>query len=383
MQLNVITKDLLKAVKTAAKAIGKKSHYPIMQNVLIETSANDTLTVTGTDLDLTIVVDLECQVEAPGSITVNAKQLIKLLSTATAKTSLLQVIDGKLAIGGLRLDTLPADDYPDMTFIVDPETALRLPGISFKAMMDRCLFAVATDDHSSIIDGVSFKADQGCLELASTDASRLSHIKAQYGNNHELNVIVPGAALKVIAQVMAKEPTVAIAKTDKRDVLAFIDGNVVVFTKLIQGEYPRYKEMFPSEAKYSVGFYRQELIDTLKSFKAMDHDNVILSFSDTQDIMWVQDNTLDDNHCASLSVECNNYEMPDTLEVCVDVNFLLQVLEATSSKIVHLEAAGPLKPLIFTEDDKPANLVWRHLLMPIQTKKQREEIERKKKAMYR
>ncbi|WP_293857379.1 DNA polymerase III subunit beta [uncultured Alsobacter sp.] len=233
------------ALKVVASATEAKSTIPILANVLI-VADSDGLHVTGTDLDVRLQTKVaDADVQQSGRTTVALSSLRTLVSklpkdamvTATADGATIQVASGK---SRYKLNTLPADDFPDMEGIED-KGVVKLDADGFTHLFDRIAFAISTEETRYYLNGIYVHERAGKLYGVATDGHKLALAGWTLDGTWPQGVIVPTKAIKAATAAFPKG--CEIATNGQR--ISFRAGDVVLMSKLIDGTFPDYMRFIP------------------------------------------------------------------------------------------------------------------------------------------
>lgn len=396
-----VQKDVLtKALKDVTSALATRVVQPILSNVLIESVNETSIKFLGTDLDLTIETKTPAVVYTQGSITLPGKKLLEIVSKLPDELVSFQINKetyetivtckrSKFSITGL-----PADDFPKTTE-QKPKEAVLMPCDVLKKSILQTSFAAANFDTSSILGGVYLVIDDGNFECTATDGSRLAH------RYEKLNLSLPATSSKTEEELEtsssegeAKASTVTLEKPinlkaiipakscgeivkilDSQDAskevrLGVVNGQITfetdthyLSTRLINGEYPRYQELFPKDYSFLVSFRRDEMLEAIGRVAIMSDDRThLVKIHFQPETAQISANTPDVGKAQEeVSVGFEGEE----LNIAVNVRYLTDVLQRLGLQEVKIEMTGPLKPLIIKGigDDG-----YKYLLMPVQAK---------------
>ncbi len=399
MHFAIQKEALVKALRDVSNAIATRVVQPILSNVLVESVDSVTMRFTGTDLDLTIRALCPAVVYNTGSITLPGKKLLEVVSKLPNDLVTFQVnmetmettvtcVKSKFTLTGLT-----ADDYPRLAENKTGD-AFKMPADVLRRAIVQTSFAAATYDLSSILGGVYLFVHDGVFEATATDGSRLAHRreeltistavvrKTEDGLEAEgeseaaktgtatmerpvgLKAIVPARACTELLKVMdAKDPAARLR-------LAVVDGQITfetdhhyLCTRLIGGEYPRYHELFPGDYTHLARFKRDEMLSAVERVAVMSDERTnLVKFHFEGDILQISSNTPDVGRAQEeVSVEFEG----TSLDIAVNVRYVVDVLHKLSSTEVRLEMTGALKPLIFKGESEEN---YKYLLMPVQAR---------------
>ncbi|MDQ6614965.1 MAG: DNA polymerase III subunit beta [Actinomycetota bacterium] len=398
---------LLEALTTAGRAIASRGGaLPVLSGVRLETTG-DQLRVVGTDLDLTIQISTGVAVATAGVVVAPGRLVTDIVRALDpgAVTVESDDDDDELRISSGRsqftLRTHPAGDFPRLPPIAGD--AVKLPVTGLTEALRQVVRAASSEDSRPILTGVLMAAEQGGLRLVATDSYRLAvrdlpGVGVLQGDQH---VLVPSRALAELQRLLnsaakaspdpgsseaaggqgvtalpadapaadapaavAAAPTgedgpAAVLRLGEHDA-TFELGNVKLTTRLIEGDFPNYRQLIPSNYPNSLIVGRDALLDAVRRVKLMVRDPTtpvrIAMRSDgieltviTQD--WGQ---------ATEEVDAK-YEGAEMV-VAFNPNYLIDGVEAITSDEVQLETLDALKPATLKPTEGTDYL---YLLMPV------------------
>ncbi len=383
---------LVRALKYVNSAISSRVVQPILSNVLIESAGDTTIRITATDLDLTIKIEATGVVYTGGTVTLPGKKLLEVMAKFPDDLVTFQVdretFEVRLTCKRSRfsLSGLNPEDFPA---VIDSSTVdgLVMPGDVLHHSLLLTAFAATTYDTGNVLCGVYLLVENGVFEAAATDGSRLAHSRQELtvaaasrlehgeaqdaDTSHRVATLDRPVALKAIVPARAcAELLKLLDSTTPSDVRIAVKEGQITFhgdrfflgSRMIGGDYPRYKELFPTEVKYEASLSRQEVAEAIERVAVMsDQRTNLINLHFEGDTLQITANTPDVGR-AQEEVPVR-FEGP-VLDVVVNVRYMLDVLQKLSSKKVMLEMTGALKPLVFKGMEEEG---YRYLLMPVQS----------------
>lgn len=252
--------DLLRAVATLRQIPGAKS-YPITANLLIHSSGGG-LAVEATNMDVFGLVGIPGTVETEGAVTVDAKRLgefVKELpdgdvSIVSHENSFVEVRSGR---SRAKLAGMPAADFPVSLAHDGDECRCTIDGDSLGDMIDRAIFAVATDDTRPAIGGVLLEMRKSSLGIAGTDGHRLSHEVVDVECTADRDAIVPASALRIMRRALSAE---AVLVSVSGSIVWFSCGDWMIGARLVDGQYPDYSQVVPKASQTVIDVSRDDLL---------------------------------------------------------------------------------------------------------------------------
>ena len=274
MNVTIERAALLKALSHVQSVVERRNTIPILANVLLE-AREGKLGLTATDMDLTIVEDVEAEVTTPGATTAPAHTLYdivrKLPDGAQVELSL-QGETGQMQLSAGRsqfqLATLPKEDFPSTGTDELPQ-AFKLHAEELRNLIDRTRFAISTEETRYYLNGIYMHATksqgQQVLRGVATDGHRLARFEVDLpeGAAEMPGIIVPRKTVNEVRKLIDESETgITVALSDTR--IKFSFDSTVLSSKLIDGTFPDYERVIPS------GNDKTMTVDTKSFAKAVD-----------------------------------------------------------------------------------------------------------------
>lgn len=290
MNLTIAKEHLLAGLHAVQNVAGGRSTLPILQNVLVQAETGE-LWLTGTDLDTWITCSVPATVARPGSTTVPARKLMGLVRELGGLELELEV-DEKFACSlragpsYYRLRGISPEEFPAAP-VFPQGREVRLPRESLAAMIRKTEYAVSTDESRYVLNGVFFSLKEDKLTLVATDGRRLALVE------HELAVpegvvgefILPSKAVNEVSRLVAGSGEVRLRFGENQASFEFQGehgGRIQLVAKLVEGNYPNYRQVIPTESRYRVALAREEFLHALRRAEFMTSEkanSVKLTFS--------------------------------------------------------------------------------------------------------
>lgn len=253
MKLTIDRTALIKPLGHVQSVVERRNTIPILSNVVLK-AENGQLSMTATDMDMDIVETTGAAVIEEGVLTVPAQLLYDIvrkipegaeLEIAQNEGSQVKVSAGR---SSFNLPTLPIADYPALND-APMATEFMIAAVELKSLIENTRFAVSTEETRYYLNGIYFHlADGHLLRAVSTDGHRLARSQMDLPANAEMmpSVIIPRKAVNELSKLIDEyEGDIKIALSDTR--VRFSFGTVEVTTKLIDGTFPDYQRVIPTE----------------------------------------------------------------------------------------------------------------------------------------
>lgn len=349
MKFVVSSTELLSHLNAISKVISSKNTLPILDNYLFQLEDNR-LTITASDLESTLITSIDLDnTEGSGNVAVPAKLLNDTLKEFPEQPLTFQIeletsaIDiysenGKFSIVGQN-----GDDFPQLPELKE-ETAASI-GVNHEVLLNgitKTLFATADDELRPVMNGIYIELGNDDLTFVASDAHKLVRYKRSDAKSEvESSFILPKKPASLLKNLLPKEEFDVKLQFDDKNAI-FTLSNYKVICRLVEGNYPSYNSVIPTNNTNRMIVDRLELFNTIKrvSVFANQASNLIkLHIDDNQLVVSAQD--VDFSISAVERLKCQ-YE-GDDIEIGFKSTFLLEILSNLSSSEVKMELSDPTR----------------------------------------
>lgn len=331
-------KDVLQAfVSVVQRAVSTRSTLPILSNIRID--ADGEVLLTATDLELVITAKVPGEVESAGCTTLPAKLLSEILSSQADGMMTLETDDqdhSTFTSGKSRMQVngLPADEFPVVPEIGECTTvALAQPLL--KRMIAQCLVAASKDETRARLTGVYLEVVDGEVRMVATDTHRLATRLAHEADGGNIGVIIPARTLKEVSRILGDDGVVTLEVSDSMARFTF-DNGVTVISRLIEGEFPNYRKVIPSEEKMLFTAPTEALRQAVKrcSIVAEDNQKVKLTVN-SEGLLKLSSATRTGSSDEEIDVQ-SELGGEESVEICFNAEYLLDALEQIQDDQVRI-----------------------------------------------
>ena len=263
-----VTKEaILDGLQRVQNVVSTRTTLPILSNVLVQASTGS-LSLTTTDLDVGVRCKVEAEVSKAGSTTLPARKLFSILKEVPAAEIEVEVDDRNAASircgsSFYKIMGLPEEEFPRF-----PESgagkALKIEQAVLRDMLKKTAYAVSNDETRYVLNGVfmGFKGDK--LTIVATDGRRLALIEhdIEVPKGSEAELILPTKAVSELERLLADKGDVKLS-IGENQIIFELDGTTLV-SKLIEGTYPNFRQVIPTETKERVPMERELLLSALR-----------------------------------------------------------------------------------------------------------------------
>ncbi|HUB05622.1 MAG TPA: DNA polymerase III subunit beta [Myxococcales bacterium] len=278
MELKIPVEELSKALYRTQGIVERKTTNPVLANVLLEAKKDGGLTVSAFDMEIGLIGQHRCEVLKEGAVALPARHLYDIVrSLPAAQVSLKRAANGQVEIqsGSARFKIVatPAEDYPALPK-PEGQGGFEIAADVLAQMIERTAFAISTDETRYNLGGVYLEqADKGALRMVATDGHRLSLVDRQVSGSAKLDkgVLIPKKGLLELRRLLGEDGGACQLGFTKGSAVFKRDG-VVMIMRLLDGQFPDYRQVVPKESEKSVTVGRSALSDTLKRISLIASD---------------------------------------------------------------------------------------------------------------
>ena len=258
--------DLSDAVLKVSKALSVKSANPVLEGIKI-TAKGDSLTLLATDMELTIEKKIKAEVLMEGETVVVGKYFVEFAKKLEKEqVELCRLDDGQLEIkysdSESELQVFPVDNYPKIEKESEGDYFETTQG-ALKKIIDKTVFACATDDSRPILKGCLFEVKDNVLTSVALDGFRMAVIKKEVVSSGDFKVVIPSRTLSEIERLFDKEDENI--KVILKDNCLFIEiGDTTLISRLIEGEFVKYSHIIPTSFANTLTVNKQALLNSIE-----------------------------------------------------------------------------------------------------------------------
>lgn len=350
MNFTIAKDQLLAGLQSVQNVVSTRTTLPILSNVLLRAEGSR-LELTATDLDVTITCSVEATVKSPGATTVPVKKLFGIARELASSEIDIEVDDKNVSAlrsgpSFFKIRGLGAEEFPPAPKFKEDRKVV-LPQEKIRGMLKKTSFAISTDESRYVLNGIFFSLKEHKLTMVATDGRRLALVDEDVDvpTSSQGDFIVPAKAVNELTRLLQEKGEIEVKFSDNQAAFTLKDdkGNAtLIITKLIEGNYPNYRQVIPAEAKERVTLVRDEFLHALKRAEIMTSEkqnSVKLAFSKNN--LAITANSPDVGEAReSLAI---NYKGKD-MAVAFNPAYVIEPLNALNTEEVYLELIDELSP---------------------------------------
>lgn len=368
MKFTCLQENLSKGLQIVSKAVPTKGSLPVLTNILFS-AENGKLKLSATNLETAISTYVPCSITAEGAVTVPAKLMRDFVSNlsegqikAETAGSILILTSDKTKS---RFNGIAAEEFPEIPAFPENDSYIELDSKTFGDAVAYAAFASGSDDSRPMFTGIFINCQSNVLTVASTDGFRLSEkiLRLEKTPSKEFTTIIPAKTLLEVTRVLASvDTTIKFVLHENENLALFQAGETTIATRILDGQYPEYKRIIPSETTLSAYFSTNDFVEAVKltNVFAKEGNNALKVRFDPEGVIRI----------TSLAEEAGEHESElkaeiegELLEIAFNAKYLLDYLNTIKSQNIKFATKSNLSPCVFKSEE---NNDFIHIIMPMQ-----------------
>jgi DNA polymerase III subunit beta len=366
VKLSLSSSELLAQLQTSTRVASTRSAVQALSGVMISAPADSTPELLATDMEIGLRVPLHAETVRPGAAVLPARLLLDVARSLPSEQLTIELRsaeqDVELICGPstFHLRTLRAEDFPSLPS-PSSDTRVAVPADAFVQTVTRVARSASRDETRPVLTGILIFASGQELRMVATDSYRLSvketALAAPLDGTLEANV--PARALQELVRIAQQASSESIAVSVGQNQVIFELGDVVLSSRLIDGQFPNYRQLLPESVDHELRLSSAELTDVVRRISLLAQKNAPLRLSFSEGELTVSAQTPDVGE-ASEAIPVPFHGEP--FEIGFNPEFLRDGLESVDSEELVLKLISPLRPGLIESPDT-GDFVY--LIMPI------------------
>ncbi len=350
MNLSISKEQILNGLQAVQNVVSTRTTLPILSNVLMK-AEGERVEFTATDLDVTIACTVEAKVKKGGATTVPVKKFFGIVRELGGTDLDLEVDDKHVCSircgpSFYKIHGLSADEFPPLPKFKE-DKKVSLPQETVKNMLRKTSFAISTDESRYVLNGIFLSLKDHKMTLVATDGRRLALVDedADVAEKSQGEFIIPAKAVNELNRLLQEKGDVEVKYAENQAAFTLKDEkglSILIVTKLIEGNYPNYRQVIPAETKERITLVREEFLHALRRAEIMTSEkanSVKLTFGKNN--LAITANSPDIGEAReSLAI---NYKGKE-LAIAFNPRYLIDPLTALSEDEVFMELIDELSP---------------------------------------
>lgn len=343
MKLNILQQDLWPALQAVSRSCGVRSQLPVLGNILLQTEEGR-LKLSATNLEIGVVKTVKADVVEEGEITVPAKTFVEMIGNLSTENLEISSTADQISIitptFSSQMNGISANEFPTIPLTGKQSISID-PKILAKAL-PQIVFASAAEDGRPVLTGILTEIKDKKMQLVATDGYRLAHKSMDVAETAAFKALVPRKTFEEIVRLISEEEAdqVEIATSDDQNQIIFKFGGTVVSSRLIEGNFPSWEKIIPTDIKARVIIDRGEVLKAVKlaSVFARSEANIV-KIQNLADKLVL---TSEAKELGSQKKEVDAKSEGEEIKIAFNAKFLQDALGAFSASQATLEFSGNL-----------------------------------------
>ena len=352
---------LLEALSVTSRAAGIRGGLQLVLSGVHMSLKGDELTLTASDRELTITMQLTVAGAIDGETVVTARLISEVVRSLDAG-AVNVVVDGE----GIRIDsarskfslqTMGSEDFPQMAALDGDPVVLEANGLL--TALKQVVKAASADESRPVLTGVLLSAEHEGLRLVTTDSYRLAlcDLPGLEMLKSDQSVLVPSRALQEVIRLLSDVEQVSVRFSDRE--ASFNIGAVTIVTRLIEGEFPSYQGLIPTHQPNRLIIDRESFINSVRRVRLMAQDSTPIRLDMSAEGLELSATTQDVGEARE---QLDAVFEGEDLTVAFNPEYLLDGAEVAPGEEIVLNTVDALKPAVIRT---PKSEQFLYLLMPV------------------
>lgn len=365
MKIQITQSNLNKALGLLSRVASARTPLPILSNILLKASKGS-LELAATNLEVALTHKTSGKIDEEGTVAVPARLLHDFIAQLPKDLTVDLVFEEnrlfiKAGSYSSHVQGSNAEDFPALPTISKGET-ITLDGQALKTALERTMLAASGDETRPVLGGVYFHTMDGALFVAATDGYRLAEARLS-DLEGSISAIVPAAALQDALKMIQDNAGEEVRVQFGEGQFGLTVGDSQLVSRLIDGQYPEYRQLIPEASDININVSRSELLTAAKLaglFARESGGSITLKVSETDSEVVVKSvaSQVGDNSSAIKAT------VSGSGEVVLNVRYLTDALNAFESDQLNFRFSGAISPCVLTSDSQPG---YQHIVMPLKS----------------
>ncbi|MCL2112154.1 MAG: DNA polymerase III subunit beta [Clostridiales bacterium] len=358
---------LIKALNIVSKAVSPTSTLGITKGILIKTEGDMKISLSATDIQISITTAVDAIVNEKGGVVVSARLFTDLVRKLPAGDILItadeeNIVVVKTEYSEYKLQGKVEEEFPRMESD-ESGRQLRIEKEEIRDLINGTAFAASTDESRGVITGVLFELKEDKLSLVALDGFRVAikREKSEAYKGESVKAIIPARLVREISKVIAdtEGENEALLDIGERRIKVFVE-ETLIRVNLLEGEYIKYNDVLPKENKIKLVVGRNELLGGVERAAMLRSEgkNPFVRFSVEEGMLTVSSRADEGRGHEKIKAQ----KTGEDLEIGFDARFLTDVLKAISDDEIQMQFNTSVSPCLISpvEGDR-----YEYLILPV------------------
>ena len=325
---------LTRALNTVSKAVSNKTTIPVLRGILIQAKDNK-LTLTASDLDISIIREMPAEIEEEGSAVVPSK----LFGDIVRKLPNEEIVIEDTAAGSLNMSTsssdfsvvtMPVDQFPKIGDSIEDKAVVRIEANMFREMIRKTSFAASMEEAKGTLVGILTELTPDTIEMVALDG-----------------FIVAAKIMNELSKITSDEIEAATVRISLGDKSAVVNvGSTEIILRIMEGEFIRYRDIIPKDSQIKVVISRSLLLESIEraSLLAKEGKNNLIKFSIRDSMITITSRSEEGNVKEEIGIDKEG----DDLDIGFNSKYVIDVLKAIDDEEIMMNFKNSISPCVIS-----------------------------------
>ena len=358
--------NLIKALNIVSKAVSVRTTIPVLKGIMLK-AEDGKLTMSASDLDLSIQDTVSAEVSESGSVIVMARLFSDIVRKLPGEEVQVEFSDEsnvfiKSLNSEFKIIGMNADEFPVVNSETDESEFIEFDKSTFREMIDKTSFAASIDEARGVITGVLLELSQEEIQMVAIDGFRMAINRRTMYNEKPYRFIIPARILNELSRIIADTETESdkakLYLNDKKAVFRF--GDVQAELKLLEGNFIAYKDILPKTSRITVICERDLLMESIEraSLLTKSGKNNLIKMNIMQNVIEITSDSDEGNVKEDLVVDKSG----DDLVIGFNAHYILDVLKALDDDQIKILLNSSINPCLIEPEQGDD---YQYLVLPV------------------
>ena len=355
--------SLSESLLIVSKGTSSRTTNPILEGIKL-TAEEDYLTLSATDLELSIEKSIRAEVKLEGETVVPGKlfnEYIKKLSDEQIELNLndKNILSIKYTDSVGKIQCLNANEFPQIKKL-DYTEYFEITKNNLKQLINKSIFSVAAEDTRPILKGCKFEVTEGTVKAIALDGYRLAVVKKPIvSTTGNFNVIIPARSLNEISKLLDDSNDIVKVFIQKNHLMIDLEETRIT-TRLLDGDYLNYRQIIPTNFNTSLILNKDQLADALERASLLSRidKNNLVKFDITDKVMVLSSKSELGDIKENITISLNGND----LTIAFNARYFTEALRVTNDEFLRMNFMSPVAPCVITPNEGDEFL---YLILPV------------------
>jgi len=360
MKLTTSKESILEGLQKVQSGISARSTLPILNNVCLH-AEGDQLRLSATDLEVSVQTTCEASISREGGTTLPARRLFSIIRELPLSDVEIQVDDKDIATiksgsSVFKINGISEEEFPPLPEFEGHRTYTLDQG-TFKKMLAATHYAASTEESRYILNGVLLSFRDEKLTVVATDGRRMALYEQalEFPDQSAGDIVIPNKTINELIKTLGIEGNIKIMAGESQAAFAF--GNMYIVTKLVDGTFPNFRQVIPSQSEERVAIEREMLLTSIRRVSLVSDKTSSVTLSFDKNLVTISSVSAEVGEASeSVAIKYSG----KTIAIAFNPDFIMDCLRNLTSDEVAIEFSDELSPGVM-KCDAP----FLYVLMPM------------------